>query len=165
MQTKLKFWQEAATCVENIEFQFQTLAQVNAIVGYLEQWLPDESTVGLGLKELMVNAIEHGNLGIGYDTKTQLLKKGVWLQEVERRLKMPENKQKFALLRVSFSDDEIKFIIQDEGAGFDVRKYLKAELDDDELHGRGLLLAKNLAFNSLKFRNKGRRAEAVVPLG
>lgn len=164
MQKKFKFWQEAATCIQSITFEFQTLAHINGIVGYLAQWLPDESPTVLGLKELMVNAIEHGNLGIGYALKTELLQKGTWLKEVEKRLKRPENKTKKATLQVAINPDTLQFIIEDQGKGFDYRKYISPQTNNSTAHGRGLVLAKNMAFSTLKFKAKGRRVEATARL-
>ena len=161
MHSKLKFWQQAANQIISLEFEFQTLSEVNAIVAYLDQWFPEKGNVGLGLKELMVNAIEHGNLGIGYDFKTKLLRRGVWLQEVEARILNPKHAEKRAYLRVKISPSTLKFIIQDQGEGFDVRQFMRQNHDND-LHGRGLLLAKNMAFDKLRFKNKGSRIEATV---
>jgi len=161
---KTEFWQQAASCIQSITFEFQTLADINSIIGYLTQWLPDESPVTLGLKELMVNAVEHGNLGIGYTLKTQLLQQGTWLEEIEKRLQLPENKLKKAILQAHFSLDSLQLSIQDQGQGFDYQKYMRPQKNTTTPHGRGLVLAKNMAFATLKFKAKGRRVEATALL-
>jgi len=33
----------------------------------------------------LINAVEHGNLQIGYELKTQLVAEGRWREEIERR--------------------------------------------------------------------------------
>ena len=52
---------------------------------------PDPEAVIIGLTELLVNAVEHGNLGITYEDKTALNAAGTWDTEVRRRLALPEN--------------------------------------------------------------------------
>ena len=52
----------------------------------------------IGLVELMINAIEHGNLGITYEEKTDLLDSNLWSVEVNRRIRLEENKNKYAVV-------------------------------------------------------------------
>jgi anti-sigma regulatory factor (Ser/Thr protein kinase) len=42
---------------------------------------PDPSRVVLGLTELMLNAVEHGNLSISYDEKSRLIASDLLHQE------------------------------------------------------------------------------------
>ncbi len=61
----------------------------------------------MGLSELLVNAIEHGNLEIGYDEKSRLLQSEGWQGEIDRRLALPEytdqTKEDVKLLNTEFS--------------------------------------------------------------
>jgi hypothetical protein len=44
----------------------------------------------VGICELLLNAVEHSNLGITYEEKTRLDEPGTWEAEVHRRLRLPE---------------------------------------------------------------------------
>lgn len=147
---------EAATCVDGLSFSFRTLADINAILSYLGQWIPDESYILLGLKELMVNAVEHGNLAIGYPLKTKLLENGTWLDEIERRLALKENLTKTAKMEVSFKKGTFSAVIKDKGKGFDVEKTLQScQVKNETYHGRGLCVVTSLAFDDITFSENG----------
>jgi hypothetical protein len=51
---------------------------------------PQPDRVALGLRELMINTVEHGNLGIDYAGKSQLLLDGDLAAELERRQQFGE---------------------------------------------------------------------------
>ena len=71
-------------------FHFRTLEEATNLAYKIATSFPEPQKVAFGLNELMRNAVEHGNLGIGYDEKANLLRSGIWQEEVERRLKSPE---------------------------------------------------------------------------
>jgi CheY-like chemotaxis protein len=73
----------------------------------------------MGLIELMLNAVEHGNLAITYDEKTQLINEGRLESEITDRLGQPEFSDKSATLHFRKSHGEYHFTITDEGKGFD----------------------------------------------
>ncbi len=72
-------------------FRYRTLTDARALAALLANACPRSDAVAMGLTELMVNAVEHGNLGITYAEKSALIQSGTWQQEVERRQAMPEN--------------------------------------------------------------------------
>ncbi len=119
----------------------------------------------MGLNELMLNAIEHGNLGIGYRKKERLLREGRWREEVERRLGLPENGNKFASLIFEATEEAIVVRIEDQGDGFDWRSYLDFSLDRaDDPNGRGIAAARELAFPNLSYQGSGNVARCAAPL-
>ena len=79
----------------------------------------------MGLRELIVNAIEHGNLEISCDEKSELLREGRWQEEVARRLEMPEYRDRRATVQFRRESRRAIFQVRDEGAGFDFTRYLK----------------------------------------
>ncbi len=119
----------------------------------------------LSLAELMVNAIEHGNCGITFDEKTEFLDQGLSVIDlVAEKCKDPE----IAAKRVSFEYDiqaeETKFVIRDEGDGFDVsglNEKLKKE-GEMALHGRGIRMAASLA-KKLSYNKKGNAVTMIFP--
>ena len=74
--------------------------------------------VVLGLSELLINAVEHGNLGIRFDEKSRLREEGRWEEEVVHRLSMPEYADRRGRLTVTAAADAFIFEIEDEGEGF-----------------------------------------------
>lgn len=154
-----------ATLPKNLTFQFRTLADINEVVSYLSQWVADDDSLMLGLKELMINAVEHGNLGIGFALKTKLLESGDWLEEIEHRLKKAENLSKFAHLEVQFKDGSIRVIVEDKGEGFNPGDYIaRKEGSNPPSNGRGLKLINNIAFDKVDFKKGGRRIEGLKRL-
>ena len=124
---------------------------------------PNTEKVGMGLTELLVNALEHGNLGIGYDEKSRLNVQGNWQEEVERRLQLPENIKKKVVLTYERRKEEISFIIKDQGQGFEWQKYL--ELTPDRIfdsHGRGIVLANVLCFDHVEYLGSGNQVVAKI---
>lgn len=159
--------QPAATLPRKLSFRFRTLADINEVLSYLSQWLPAADNFLLGIKEIMVNAVEHGNLGIGYALKTDLLENGKWLNEVQTRLDKPENRNKFAFLEISFNDNTLEVTVEDQGAGFKPDQFLRADNPPDgatNFNGRGLKLVNALAFDRLAFSKGGRCFKGVKVL-
>ena len=61
-------------CLDSAQFHFQTLKEAQTLALLLAQAFPEPDRVAMGLTDLSVNAVEHGNLHITYDEKTRLLK-------------------------------------------------------------------------------------------
>ena len=144
-------------------FELQTLDEVSHLASILSQSYPDPKTMALGLSELMINGIEHGNLGIDYDMKTTLLEEGTWQQEIDRRLELPENKHKKIIVEYLRGENSTTITIQDEGDGFDWQKYMT--IDAERLlatHGRGIAIAASSAFDEMSFIGTGNIVIATV---
>ncbi|MEN8180423.1 MAG: response regulator, partial [Pseudomonadota bacterium] len=56
--------------MQNGRFQFRTLQEGRNLATLLANASPNAGNVVIGLSELMVNAVEHGNLGISYEEKS-----------------------------------------------------------------------------------------------
>lgn len=147
------------------EFAFRTLEEGRLIANYLAKIDPSADRVIIGLSELLINAVEHGNLGITYQEKTDLLNEGMWEAEVNRRLAFPENSEKTVTLRFESAGNELTFLIKDQGAGFDWENYL--EISPDRIfdnHGRGIAMARVKSFDYLEYRDGGREILAKIYL-
>lgn len=144
-------------------FEFRTLVEAMDLGAFLARAFPDPERVLVGLSELLVNAVEHGNLELGYDDKGALEELGTWRHEIERRLELPEYRDRVAVALIQRGPEGVEVTIRDEGKGFDPEPYLRvdpARLFDT--HGRGILIAKTLSFDSLEYRDRGREVVAVV---
>ncbi len=110
----------------------------------------------MGLREIIVNAVEHGNLGISFDEKTELLKSGTWQTEIERRLGAPELRDRAATVEIRLTGDAFRIDVTDQGEGFDWATYTDPEAAPTELlHGRGISLAMGGDFSSVEYRGAG----------
>ncbi len=71
------------------DFTIQRLDEVDNLATLLAKMCPEPDKVVLGLWELLINAVEHGNLGITYEEKSELLQLNIWREEIDRRTRMP----------------------------------------------------------------------------
>jgi CheY-like chemotaxis protein/anti-sigma regulatory factor (Ser/Thr protein kinase) len=163
LQEALARGAEAIATLQEGVFRFRTVEQASALASLLSQACPDAERTVVGLGELLVNAVEHGNLGISYEEKTRLLADGSWGAEVARRLELPENRDKRVV--VEFRKDAYRIVIniQDEGPGFEWRRYLTISPERVfHSHGRGIAMAGQLSFDRLEFHDPGNRVTAIV---
>ncbi|MBV8046030.1 MAG: response regulator [Paludibacterium sp.] len=154
---------EALGYLNEAHFAFRTHKEAQWVTALLARACPHPERVATGLFELLVNAIEHGNLRLSYAEKTQLQADGAWEAELERRLSDPEFGQRQVRLSYRRSREAIRFSIADEGAGFDWRHYLDTEaISYLESHGRGILIARKLSFDQLNYLGNGNQVDADI---
>ncbi|MGE3318048.1 MAG: response regulator [Candidatus Berkiella sp.] len=152
-------------CVENASFKINNLDQANKISISLAQLFPNPEKVVLGISEILVNAIEHGNLNISYEEKSELNLKSQWKDEIEKRLNMPEYKDKAVTINFAKKKDEIILSVQDEGEGFDYKRYMEFDPSrSTHNHGRGIAFANNISFDRLEYVGTGNQVNCIVRL-
>ncbi len=163
MAERLRAHPDALTLIELAEFRYATIDEAQHLAGLLALACPQPAHAALGLAELLINAVEHGNLGISYDEKKQLKIDGQWEAEVARRLTLPEYSNKAVRVHVRRLPNELEFTVEDQGAGFNFAAY--AELEPKRAfdpNGRGIALARQLSFTRLDYRGSGNVAVATV---
>lgn len=149
--------------IDSCKFKFSTLAEAESLAVFMANCFPDPRRVLSGLGELLINAVEHGNLGIGYEKKHELVKAGTWRTEVLRLQQSPEHAQKEAIVSVSRKKDGIYIVIEDQGEGFDWKKFMAIDLSRaGDSHGRGIAQAKATSFDKLIYNEKGNKAVAFI---
>lgn len=147
------------------EFDFRSLEQAGQLAGALASLCPDPGAVALGLNELLVNAVEHGNLGITYIEKKRLRQSDTWNEEITRRLSLPQYRHRVARVRVTRNENEIVFTVEDQGEGFDWRAYLQFDPNRAyDPNGRGIAMARQVSFGRLDYLGCGNVVEAAVSL-
>lgn len=154
---------EALQLLERAELSVQTHAEAHRVAAFVSQLCPQPRNAVLGLAELMINGIEHGNLGITCAEKAELLRQDRMASELARRQALPENALRRVTLRFERHPDELVFEVRDEGDGFDYTKYL--ELDPErafEPNGRGIALARMMSFNRLEYQGCGNVVVAAI---
>ncbi|MCB1906996.1 MAG: response regulator [Rhodocyclaceae bacterium] len=148
---------------ESASFRIRTLDDAQRLASLLGNLFPEPQVGAMGLSELMINAIEHGNLEISFAEKSRLKEVDRWHEEVERRLALPEYRGRSVTVSVERKDDDWEFLIEDQGQGFDWHQYL--EFDPERAfapNGRGIALARQLAFASLDYEGCGNRVRAIA---
>ncbi len=112
---------------------------------------------------MLLNAIEHGNLGISFEKKGELLNCGTWKEEVQRRLSDPENGRKQVHITVSLDDEAIILTVSDQGNGFDWEYYMNREVQEiSGRHGRGIAMAKMISFDAINYTDDGKTAVCIT---
>lgn len=151
--------------MEDSMFRFRTLEDAKTLAYFIANCFPEPEKVVFGLNELLVNAIEHGNLGITYAEKTKLVLNGGWLREVERRLGAEEYREKIARLTFKATKEAIAVNIKDQGKGFDWNKYVELSPDRaTDPHGRGIAASRIVSFHSIDYIGAGNEVECKVYL-
>jgi len=165
IQDSLKQTTQTLKMMSKGEFSFKSLSEARNLAALLANACPEPDSVMLGLTELMINAVEHGNLGITYEDKSKLNAEGEWENEVAHRLELPLNKDKYVTIEFSRNDNEITFLIVDQGKGFDWNKYMEIcpERAFDS-HGRGIAMANSISFNQVNYLDSGNKVFVTVPL-
>jgi CheY-like chemotaxis protein/anti-sigma regulatory factor (Ser/Thr protein kinase) len=144
-------------------FEFKTLDDARSIASLVSNACPEPAGIVMGLTELLINAVEHGNLGITYAEKSILNEQGTWVDEVNTRLQLVENINKTASVNFLRSPDYIEITVIDQGEGFDWKEYM--DFDPDRVmdnHGRGIAVANKLSFSAVEYKGKGNEVCATL---
>lgn len=146
-------------------FEFRTLEEARSLASLISNACPEPNKIIMGLSELMINAVEHGNLGITYDEKSQLNNNGTWQEEINNRLQLIENLNKTASINYQRHTDYIEITVSDQGEGFNWQEYLDFDPNRGmDNHGRGIAVANKLSFSSLQYHGKGNEVKARISL-
>lgn len=149
--------------IQAATFKFRSLEDGRLLSMSLARTCPDPERAVVGLQELFVNAVEHGNLAIGYQEKSALVTDGTWAAEVARRLENPILRDKHVTVQFTRQPDRLMFEITDQGAGFDWQKYLDFNADRAfDNHGRGIAIGCKLTFDALQYHGRGNSVTATI---
>jgi anti-sigma regulatory factor (Ser/Thr protein kinase) len=118
--------------------------------------------LNIGLSELLINAIEHGNCKISFSEKTALLEKGTDLvKHIQHLNQSPEIQDKAVTLDYEIQDEKSIWTITDMGNGFEFAPFLQPQDKNLYLpHGRGILMALNSS-DELRYNEKGNQVTLV----
>jgi len=118
----------------------------------------DSRLIQLALREVIINAIEHGNLNISFEEKSAAIIEERYFALIHERQKAPESRDKRVTIEYSINSEKITYIISDEGEGFEHNEYLQtaaSSVNSDLMpHGRGLFMTRNI-FDEVTFNDKG----------
>lgn len=119
----------------------------------------DRLSVRLGLEELLLNAVEHGNLEISHREKSQALEAGKSVLALyEERRRNPEFEARRVTVEGHLQPGDCEWFICDEGKGFNSGALADPTTTGrlTALHGRGIFLAR-FQFDELEYLGCGNR--------
>ncbi len=148
------------------KFSFRSLDEARHLSALLANACPESDCVVFVLTELMINAVEHGNLGISYQEKSRLIAEEKWENEVLQRLSLPANSDKHATIEFNRSENDISFLISDQGDGFDWQQYMEISPSRAfDSHGRGIAMANSICLNQIEYLEAGNKVRVTVSNG
>jgi len=162
---ELKRHRGSFSLIQKMSITLKTIEQAEDVSCFLANCYQNPEVVLQGIAELIINAIEHGNLGVTYEEKSELISSNTWLQELNKRQELPENANKVVIVEFEKNDDVYKLVISDQGKGFVWNKHLNSTpataLDS---YGRGISRA-NMIFSRIEYNNEGNSVTAIIDNG
>lgn len=149
--------------IEEGIFRFKTVAEGDNLAARIANECPNPQEA-IYISELFANAVEHGNAGLTYEEKTDLISQNELGKEVQRRLELRENRNKYVQITVKRKPESLSVLVEDMGPGFDFAKYLLFE--DSRIfdnHGRGIAIVN--ALFPVRFIGSGNKVTVEIPLG
>lgn len=129
-----------------------------------------EGEIGMlrfALREIMINAIEHGNLNITYAEKTEATAGSSYFDLIVRRRRDARYTSRRLTIEYAVNREHVVYRLTDEGDGFDYRAFLRADPHAANghmlAHGRGIAIARQV-FDELRYVGKGNRVVMVKRL-
>lgn len=112
----------------------------------------------IALREMIINAIEHGNLNISFQEKSEALSNNTYFKLIDERRRIPENENKLVHIEFSINEEMAVYTIKDDGTGFDSDFFFNLDIDKTNkemiTHGRGIRMARNI-FDEIEYNEKG----------
>jgi anti-sigma regulatory factor (Ser/Thr protein kinase) len=147
------------------EYEVRTLQEARDLATVLASAYPDPDRVTVGLTELIVNAVEHGNLGITYREKADLLEAGRFDAEIEHRMAQPDLVRRRVRVTLCRDAETVSVRIEDEGEGFDWHPFLDYDPDRAlDPNGHGIAIARGMSFDDVTYHGRGNVVVATVRL-
>jgi CheY-like chemotaxis protein len=139
---------QALTSVQSKFVIENDITYIPPLISYLQEQMAtmrlfNESQlirIGMALCEALTNAIHHGNLEL--DSEWRQDNEATYYQIAEERRYIKPYSDRRVRMVASLSEQEVRFVIDDEGPGFAVEAVLDPtdEINMDRMGGRGLLL-------------------------
>jgi anti-sigma regulatory factor (Ser/Thr protein kinase) len=154
---------EVLRLLRRLELECRTRAEAEDLADVLAGLMPEPVQGRLGVMELLLNAIEHGNLEIGSKLKCQLLREHRFEDELAARAEREPYCRRRVRVTVRLAYPALEIEIRDEGPGFAWRAALGVELEaGDSPNGRGIALVSRTCFPDLEYRDPGNVAVVRV---
>jgi PAS domain S-box-containing protein len=124
----------------------------------------DGSIIRVAIREILLNSIEHGNLEISFDQKTEAIKDGKYFSLLTTKQNEPHLKNRKVNIEFSIDEEKAVYTISDQGEGFNYEAFINKSPNETNLsmltHGRGITMAQNI-FDKMTFNDKGNKVKLV----
>lgn len=139
------------------------LAEVEEVIEGFHEYLKQHGVdhihtakLGMVFSEMIMNAYEHGSLGISNLEKKELISKGKLNAEFEKREALHSHKNIYInyLITPHGRGKDLRFDIGDEGNGFDTEIFKQLLFDHSSVNGRGFKIAKKIV-DAIYYSKKG----------
>lgn len=120
----------------------------------------DTDLLKTALGEILINAIEHGNLGITREEKALAIAGDRYEDLLKDRTCDPRYALRKVTLKVRMTRNELKYTVTDQGEGFECRAIFESEPHIRMGSGLGLFIARNF-FTAVTFQGKGNQVVLV----
>ncbi len=114
--------------------------------------------IQIALREIIINAIEHGNLGVTFQDKSESISKDNYFELIRSRQLEANNLDKKVYIEYSINPESVTYIVSDDGDGFNYEQFTSTSqkgINDNFLsHGRGITIASS-AFDKVTYNEKG----------
>jgi CheY-like chemotaxis protein len=162
-------------CLEYIEFEYVLDNEpelIQPLVSVVQQTLAGVEfadfagrlQLGIALKEALLNALFHGNLQISkaeIESVSDHLLGDNELSLVDQRRKDPQYRNRRIYVLVRITRNEARFVVRDDGPGFDVNSVVRKKDESPELETqRGLSLIQTF-MDEVHFNEKGNEITLV----
>ncbi len=88
--------------------------------------------IRIALREIVINAIEHGNLGLSFDEKTAAIAGGNYFELIEKRRSDPVYSGRRVSVECQIDKKEVRYIVTDEGDGFDHSRIIEKNKSEED---------------------------------
>ncbi|MBI9107419.1 MAG: ATP-binding protein [Spirochaetales bacterium] len=139
---------------------------VDRLTSNLKRYLEEGEVMMLkmGLQEMIINAMEHGNLNVTFDEKTKAQEEDRLFEFMSERRQLPEYRNNKVMIDYFFDETKVVYRITDMGPGFNYKQIMarvKNEVNQQELsHGRGIIMTQAV-FSSVEYNRKGNQVLCI----
>jgi len=120
--------------------------------------------VRLGVREMLINAIEHGNLEITFDEKSEAKYFSAYIGLISERRLLPEHTGKKVFIDYHLTRDRVQYIIRDRGKGFNYPDFLNTSNRPEDTvllhHGRGIAMTMK-SFDAVSYNKAGNEVTLI----
>ena len=137
---------------------------VNLLVSETDGILSEEKQldIRLGLSELLLNSVEHGNLYITFYEKSDAILNDSLQDLYNLRMSIPELNKRMVDVRFTFKQNICEWVITDQGRGFDFKAIPDPSSEEGllRLHGRGIFICK-FQFDEMEYLGCGNQVKVI----
>jgi PAS domain S-box-containing protein len=150
IENKLTIVEEISHRLTRDLFRYLSIDQVNM--------------VRLGVREIIINAIEHGNFEISFEEKSEAKYFSAYINLIAERRMRPDHASKKVFIDYHLTPERVRYIIRDQGNGFRYNDFLNATQQKPDAillhHGRGIALTLK-SFDTVRYNDSGNEVTLV----